>query len=242
MSDAGELFSFVFSLSKGYERVAIAWTALVLAVAYIALGNKTYRPATVVYLYMISYLFLHVLDVQISYPNFFQYDYMQHYAALIVLLVPISAYILAKRFIPRSIRYVLGLVCCAFLILESPRVVALLTNQRDIYQNDYERYRAAARTIMSDIEHGQAKQRNFAVADYSLWAKAGWFSPSLLFFMEEEMDTSFATLKKDFNNLNYTFAYPAQDIYLLCNHFTREEVPSTVELARTECVDKFIRD
>lgn len=240
--DISKLFGFVFSLSQGSSITAVVWTGLVSAAAYVALGNRQFRIATLVYLYMFSYLFLHVLDLQISYPNFFQYDYMQHYAALIVLLVPISAYILVKRFIPRSIPYTLGLVCCAFLILEGPRVVAMLTNQLDIYQNDYERYQRAARTIMNDIENGQVKQRTFAVTDYSLWAKPGWFSPSLLFFMEEEMDTSFATLKKDFNNLNYTFAHPAQDIYLLCNHFVRKEVPSTVATAKTDCVDKFFRD
>jgi hypothetical protein len=130
-------------------------------------------------------------------------------------------------------------VCLSLFTLEYKNFVVLFQAKAHEYSREYVLFEEAAQRIVADIRSRPPSDiSSTIVIDNSSWAQPGWFSPSLLYFIEDELQHNFVELSDQFNNLRYTFTFPAKVIYLLCNEIKSD----TAVLGPTEIKEYCIQD
>ncbi|MBW7944517.1 hypothetical protein H3C70_03900 [Patescibacteria group bacterium] len=223
------------------------WMPIVLMVSWgvgatLILKKRTNAPFMVYFLFFSTYFLPHLLfPTSKTFP--FGFDYMPHYQSLALLLIPLVLFEVLKKWNLGARILSLEVFCILLLVLEIPALRMVL--QPSAFFQEL----AAAEWITHSIEKDFQQQKEihgfqrFVLTDFTSWADPGWFLPPFLLFLEESHGRSYSVLRPDGNNLQYTFDYPADVTYLICNKivvgYFFDDSPAVAE---EKCLKPFLEE
>ena len=240
---ADGIFSFlsvVFAYSTLNLLMTWAWLFTFLAATVVTLARKVSAPFTIYFGYLFTYALTHLFFLKASQAFLASHFYSLQYQALAILLLPIAVFLILKHVTRSKTQWVIvgSILWVAFMWSQFYDVAQLPVT------DEFSESRRIALLIDQDyglLRHQRPYYQNFTLTDHTSWATPGWFTPAFVFFLEEKYQTSFAALRPDHNNLQYTFTYPADVVYLVCHRWkTLGEYDTSQLAARTLCLQPFI--
>lgn len=251
ISGGPQLWSFHLSLFYSFFRSVYLYTLLapwlpVVVMLFWGIGaililrRKTSTPFVIYFLFFSTYFVPHFIFLtNKTFP--FGFNYMLHYQSLALLLIPLVLFEILKKWQPVVWIVGLELLCVLLFLLEIP-ALRMVLRPAAFFQE-----LAAAETITHSIEQDFQRQKEtrgsqrFVIMDSTSWADPGWFLPSFLLFLEESHHKSYSVLRADGNNLRYTFEYPADVTYLICNKIQLNYFfNDTPAVAEERCLKPFV--
>lgn len=214
-----DLFSNIFDLlyqinSKILmQYLLIPFIILFFVILVLFVSKKLSKELNVYCLYLYSILLHYLFSSLVSAGRITEEQYLSNYLVLMLIFIPIALFSLYSLFKNYSLRVLF--VFFAFVYIS----LTFSFRKEKISFQEYYIFNSLSDMIYADIQKdGGIENNDFLIIDYSDWASIGWFSPSLIFFLEDDLKGSLTFLSNVENNLEYNYPEKINKIYLLCHH------------------------
>lgn len=215
------------------------WIVLALGGLWVSYKYKIHN-SLIIFLFFFSYILILLTFPLITNERIISTlnaYYMIHYGVVIVLLIPISIYLISYYYGKKYTNISLFLVCIIMTALNHKYIYNNFFTDGQYFPNEYSHSMIISKKIVQDME--QEKNRSIAFVEYSNWGVTEWWKPAFIYFIEEMSGKSYTTLSPNFVSQSI-FSYPANTIYLLCTNLSDTENTHTIKDMDNLCLQPFI--